>query len=285
MHGHSAPDGKSKIRNFDDAHPDANVQLKVTYRATDQLTPNPKNLRQHPRKQIRQLAESIRTFGFISPIVIDGGRNVVIGHGRWMAARQIGLAEVPTIQVEHLSQEQLTALMIADNQLANSVWDERLLAEQLKELSVLDLDFNLEVMGFEMGEIDLLIEGLAGGNAKDDPADAIPAMPERPPVSRTGDLWLLDRHRLCCGSALDRRAYEVLMDGERAGTVFTDPPYNVPIDGHASGLGAIRHRDFAMASGEMSEVEFTAFLTKPASFSHPTARTGRSTTSAWTGDT
>jgi DNA modification methylase len=153
--------------------------------------------------------------------------------------------------------------MIADNQLANSVWDERLLAEQLKELSVLDLDFNLEVMGFEMGEIDLLIEGLASGaQAQDDPADAIPAAPDRPPVSRAEDLWLLDRHRLYCGSALDSRSYGVLMNCEHANVVFTDPPYNSKIDGHASGLGAIRHREFVMASGEMSEGEFTAFLTK-----------------------
>jgi 16S rRNA G966 N2-methylase RsmD len=136
------------------------------------------------------------------------------------------------------------------------------LAEQLKELSELDLDFSLEATGFETGEIDLRIEGLASGaDPQDDPADAIPATPERPPVSRAGDLWLLGRHRLCCGSALDPRSYDVLMDGERAHIVFTDPPYNVPIDGHACGLGAIRHRDFAMASGEMSEVEFTAFLT------------------------
>jgi DNA modification methylase len=132
----------------------------------------------------------------------------------------------------------------------------------LKELSELDLDFNLETTGFEMGEIDLRIEALATAQTKDDPADAIPATPERPLVSRAGDLWLLGRHRLYCGNALDPHAYDVVMDGQRAALVFTDAPYNVPIDGHASGLGAIRHRDFVMASGEMSEREFTAFLTK-----------------------
>jgi DNA modification methylase len=243
------------------------VRIAVAYLPIDQLVPNPKNPRQHSVRQVRQIAKSITTFGFISPIVIDAGRNVIIGHGRWQAAKQIGLTEVPTIQVEHLSRAQLVALTIADNRLTEtSSWDERLLAEQLKELSELDLDFDIESTGFEMGEIDLRIESLeSGGDSQDDPADTIPPMPERPPVSRTGDLWLLGRHRLGCGSALDRRAYGALMDGERADLVFTDPPYNVPIDGHASGLGAIRHRDFVMAAGEMGEEEFTAFLTEACS--------------------
>jgi len=243
------------------------VRIVVAYRPTDLLVPNPKNARQHSVRQIRQIAKSITTFGFISPIVIDAGQNVIIGHGRWQAAKQIGLTEVPTIQVEHLSRAQLVALTIADNRLTEtSSWDERLLAEQLKELSELDLDFDIESTGFEMGEIDLRIESLeSGGDSQDDPADTIPPMPERPPVSRTGDLWLLGRHRLSCGSALDRRAYGGLMDGERADLVFTDPPYNVPIDGHASGLGAIRHRDFVMAAGEMGEKEFTTFLTEACS--------------------
>jgi DNA modification methylase len=154
--------------------------------------------------------------------------------------------------------------MIADNRLTdNSSWDNRLLAEQLQELSELDLNFSLEATGFAMGEIDLRIEGLRPGPmTQDDPVDAIPATPSRPPVSRVGDLWLLGRHRFLCGNALERRSYEVLMNGEPADMVFTDPPYNVPIDGHASGLGAIRHREFAMASGEMSAAEFTAFLTR-----------------------
>jgi DNA modification methylase len=243
------------------------IRIAVAYRPIDQLVPSPKNPRQHSARQIRQIAKSIRTFGFISPIVIDAERNVIIGHGRWQAAKQIGLTEVPTIQVEHLSRAQLVALTIADNRLTEtSSWDERLLAEQLKELSELDLDFDIESTGFEMGEIDLRIEGLeSGGDPQDDPADTIPLMPERPPVSRTGDLWLLGRHRLGCGNALDRRAYGALMDGERADLVFTDPHYNGPIDGHACGLGAIRHRDFAMAVGEMGEEEFTAFLTEACS--------------------
>jgi DNA modification methylase len=187
---------------------------------------------------------------------------VIAGHGRIMACRQLGWKEVPTIRLEHLSDGQTRAFMIADNRLTeNSVWDDRLLAKQLKELFMLDLDFSLEVTGFEMGEIDLRIEKLgAGPDGGEDPADKVPALPTGPRVSRAGDLWLLGNHRVYCGSALDQAAYTALMAGEQAEVVFTDPPYNVAIDGNVSGLGATRHRDFMMASGEMNEAEFTDFL-------------------------
>jgi DNA modification methylase len=152
--------------------------------------------------------------------------------------------------------------MIADNRLPeNSVWDDRLLAEQLKDLSMLDLDFSIEVTGFEMGEIDFRIEGLKPPpQAEEDPADVISAAPAGPAVSRAGDLWLLGTHRVYCGSALEEGSYATLMQDEKAAMVFTDPPYNVPIEGNVSGLGAVHHREFVMASGEMNEAEFTAFL-------------------------
>jgi DNA modification methylase len=187
---------------------------------------------------------------------------VIAGHGRVLAARQLGLERVPTIRLEHLSEEQAKGFAIADNRLTeNSVWDERLLGEQLKELSLLKLDFSLEATGFEMGEIDLKIEGLTSPSDEEDPADAIPT-PAGPTVSEVGDLWLLGRHRVYCGSALDESAYAALMRDKRAAAVFTDPPYNVPIEGNVSGLGAVRHREFVMASGEMDEAQFTAFLTR-----------------------
>jgi DNA modification methylase len=145
----------------------------------------------------------------------------------------------------------------------HSRWDERLLAEQLQELSLLDLDFDLEVTGFEMGEIDLKIESLAPDAERDpDPADRIVPLSNAPAVSRPGDLWQLGNHRVLCGSALDDSAYRVLLGRTRAAMVFVDPPYNLPINGHVSGLGAIHHREFAMASGEMKEAEFRAFLAK-----------------------
>ena len=139
--------------------------------------------------------------------------------------------------------------------------DDRLLAEQLKDLSLSGIDFSLEVIGFEMAEIDLRISSLDDMPEEgDDPADVLPEGSAGPPVSKIGDAWLLGRHRLLCGSALDTLAFTALMGEERAPMAFTDPPYNVEIDGHTSGLGAIHHRPFPMASGEMDGSEFTAFL-------------------------
>jgi 16S rRNA G966 N2-methylase RsmD len=160
-----------------------------------------------------------------------------------------------------LNEAQAKAFKIADNRLTEtSTWDDRLLGQQLKELSELNLDFSLEATGFEVGEIDLRIEGLEEANAQPDAADALPPVPSYP-VSNVGDLWLLGDHRLYCGSALEASAYAALMNNEQAAMVFTDPPYNVPIAGHASGLGAVQHQGFVMASGEMSEAAFTGFLT------------------------
>jgi hypothetical protein len=193
-------------------------------------------------------------------VLIDAEQRVIAGHGRILAAKQLGWSEVPAIAIEHLDAAQRRAFAIADNRLTeNSAWDDRLLAEQLKELSIVDLSFDLEATGFDMGEIDVRIESLNEKPAAPDPADLLPAMEERA-VSRVGDLWTLGRHRLLCGDALDAENFAALMDGKIADVVFTDPPYNVPIQGHVSGLGVIRHREFPMASGEMTEADFTRFL-------------------------
>lgn len=239
--------------------------LAVVQRAISGLTLDPKNPRVHTQKQIRQLAHSIEVFGFNVPVLVDGQLNVIAGHGRVLACRQLGWSEVPTICLGHLNEAQKQAFMIADNRLTDtSVWDDRLLAGLLQELSVLDLDFSLEATGFEMGEIDMRIQGVeeATDAGEGDPADAVPMESSRPPICQPGDLWLLRRHGVFCGNSLDPVAYAVLMDGEQAAMVFTDPPYNVPIDGHVSGLGRIRHRDFAMACGEMNEAQFIEFLTR-----------------------
>src|ERR1700756_3271024 len=236
--------------------------LKIVYRPIEQLKPDPANPRLHSKKQIRQVAKSIETFGFNVPILVDADLNVICGHGRLLAARELGMTEVPTLCLDHLTPAQACAFMIADNRLTEiATWDDRLLAEQLQDLSLSGLDFSLEVTGFEMGEIDLRIAALEDLPLQDeDPADVLPEVAAGPPVSKLGDLWLLGRNRLLCGSALDSAAFTALMRQERATMVFTDPPYNVPIDGHASGLGAIHHRPFPMASGEMDKAEFTAFL-------------------------
>jgi DNA modification methylase len=236
--------------------------LKIVYRAVDELKLDPANPRRHSKKQIRQIANSIRTFGFIVPVLIDRHGRVLAGHGRLLACRELGITEVPTLCLEHLTPAQAGAFMIADNRLTEiATWDDKLLAEQLKELSLVDLDFSIEVIGFEMGEIDLRIASLEDApDPADDPADAIPELPPRPPVSKHGDLWLLGHHRVLCGNALDPTDFAVLFGEERAAMVFSDPPYNVPIDGHASGLGAIHHRPFVMASGEVDKAGFIAFL-------------------------
>jgi DNA modification methylase len=243
---------------------DPNLHLKIIYRRIEELKPNPANPRRHTRRQIRQIGKSLKAFGFIVPVLIDKDGNIIAGHGRVLAAREVGVAEVPTLCLDHLTPEQARAFGIADNRLTEiSTWDDRLLAEQLQALSLVGLDFDIEVTGFEMGEIDLRIASLEDlPEQADDPADALPEFSTQPPVSKIGDLWMLGRHRLLCGSALDVAAFAALMGEERASAVITDPPYNVRIDGHASGLGAVHHRPFPMASGEMDRAEFTAFLGK-----------------------
>jgi len=240
----------------------AAAPMAIVYRAIDTLKPDPTNPRRHSKKQIRQIADSIKVFGFIVAILIDRNGKIICGHGRLMAARALGITEVPTVCFDHLTEAQIRAFMIADNRLTEiAIWDDRLLAEQLKDLSLSGLDFSLEVTGFEMGEIDLRIASLEDTLPQgDDPADALPETPAGPPVSKIGDDWRLGRNRLLCGSALDTLAFRALMGEERAAMVFADPPYNVEIDGHASGLGAIHHRPFPMASGEMDKADFTTFL-------------------------
>lgn len=215
-----------------------NGSIKIAFRQIADLELDPRNPRAHSPRQVRQIARSIESFGFNVPVLIDGKRKVLAGHGRIMACKELGWSKVPTISLEHLSEAQARAFMIADNRLTeNSVWDDRLLAEQLKELSVLDLEFSIEATGFEMGEIDLRIEGLLSP-AELDQADDLESVPAGPPASQAGDLWLLGEHRVLCASALDRESYATLMDGEKADLIFTDPPYNVRIEGNVSGLGA-----------------------------------------------
>jgi len=242
--------------------PSPSARLQIIYRGIDQLKPDPANPRRHSNKQVRQIAESIRVFGFNVPILVDRHGNVIAGHGRLLAAQQLGRTEVPTVCLDHLTPAQVRTFRIADNKLTeNAEWDDRLLAQQLKDLSLIGLDFSLELTGFAMAEIDLRILSLDDTpEPADDPADAVPAVSPGPAISKLGDAWLLGRHRVLCGNTLDTNAFAALMGERRAAMVFTDPPYNVPIDGHASGLGAIHHRPFPMAAGEMDSGEFTAFL-------------------------
>jgi DNA modification methylase len=237
--------------------------LNVSYLPISELKPDSNNPVDHKPKQIRQIAHSIDEFGFITPVVIDRNKNVIAGHGRILAASLLGWTKVPTISVDHLNEAQIKAFRIADNKLTqNSTWNERLLGEQLKFLAESELDFSIEVTGFEMGEIDMFIEGLAEQSEDNDPADTLPENQTASPVTRAGDRYLLGDNAIICGNALDETLYRQLLGQERAAMTFADPPYNVPIEGNVGGLGAIKHGDFAMACGEMSKQQFTAFLSR-----------------------
>jgi DNA modification methylase len=233
--------------------------LRIVMRPIETLTPDPKNARRHPPKQVRQLAASIATFGFIVPVLVDRHDRVVSGHGRLLAARELGITEVPTIRIDHLSDAERRAFQIADNELTtHAEWDEVLLAEQLSILSATDLDFDIEVTGFELPAIDLLLQGNAEKSASADPDDA--PVESGPAVSRAGDIWQLGQHRVACGSALDVATYAELMGSDRATMVFSDPPWNLPIQGHVGGLGKRKHREFIQGSGEMTDDEFARFI-------------------------
>ena len=235
--------------------------LTITPRRVDALTPNSRNARTHSKKQIRQIADSITAFGWTNPILVDDTGGVVAGHGRLEAAMLLGIDEVPTICLNNMTEEEIRAYVIADNKLAeNAGWDREMLAIELQGLIELDVDFDVTLTGFEMPEIDILIGELDIAR-HDDAADEAPIVGDGPPVTRPGDIWRIGEHRLICGDATDHDTYARLLDGAEAQMIFTDPPYNVPIDGHVSGLGKVQHREFAMASGEMSQVEFTGFLT------------------------
>lgn len=219
------------------------------------LSPAPRNARTHSPKQVRQIARSIEAFGFTSPVLIDGAGMVIAGHGRLAAARLLGMAAVPTLCIDWLSPAQQRAYVIADNRLAEKAgWDRELLALELGELMALDIDETLT--GFELREIELVLDAGASAGAE----DTVPEPAPGPSVCQPGDLWQLGRHRLLCGDALAPSSYAALMGRERARLVVTDPPYNVPIGGHVSGLGKVRHREFVQGSGELSEAGFTGFL-------------------------
>lgn len=236
--------------------------LSIAYLPIGQLKPDPGNARLHSAKQVRQITKSIETFGFNVPLLIDAEGNVIAGHGRLLAAKRLGWDQVPAIRLDHLSETQKRAFMIADNRLAEvAVWDDQLLAEQLRALASVELNFDIETIGFDMGEIDLRIEALGAPSENAQEAEPTLSAVCGPPVSRTGDLWLMGRHKVLCGDARDEQAHGVLLGSDRASMVFTDPPYNVAIDGHVSGLGKVRHREFIMASGEMTREAFAQFLT------------------------
>ena len=233
------------------------TKSQIVYRRLSELTPNSQNARKHPKQQIRQIAASIKQFGFVVPILIDRNGRIIAGHARAEAAKLLDIQEVPTILLENLTENQVKAFTLADNKLAeNAVWDPDILAVELQHLVEID-EFDVTVTGFEVAEIDSIIDEARSEREED---NAIEIDETAQPITRLGDLWKLNKHRLFCGNALQEASFTKLMSPRRADLVFSDPPYNLRIDGNVCGKGSIHHREFAMASGEMSAAEYVAFL-------------------------
>jgi len=236
-------------------------ELTVEARPLRGLKPNPRNARTHSKRQLKAIVDSIKAFGFTNPVLVDDGGMILAGHGRFEAAKLLGLDKVPTIRISDLSDAQKRAYVLADNKLAErSGWDRETLAAELGELSIMlpELGYSVDLTGFEVGEIDSL---LADGEeekaaSRDDEVGPAPATP----LTRPGDVWILGRHRVLCGDARDAGLVRKLLGDDLVDMVFTDPPYNVPVDGHVMGRGKVKHADFAMASGEMSQADFRTFL-------------------------
>jgi DNA modification methylase len=232
----------------------------VSYLPIGSILPDPSNPRKHSSEQIHAIARSLEAFGFNAPILVNKANRIVAGHGRLEAAKRLKLTEAPVIRLEHLSEQQAKAYMLADNKLTDrSSWDDRKVAIVLKELSEIALDFKIEATGFEAPEIDLRIQSLEPPDESTDSADHFEAA-HGPPVSRADDLWTLGGHRLLCGNALDPQAYDALLAREKAAAVFTDPPDNGGVKGDVSGKGAEKQREPPMAVGETAEDAFRRYL-------------------------
>ncbi|WP_334308053.1 site-specific DNA-methyltransferase [Anaerotignum sp.] len=195
----------------------------------DELIPYANNARTHSKEQITKIRSSLREFGFVNPVLIDKDKNIIAGHGRCEAAKAEGIKEVPCVMVEHLTEAQKKAYIIADNKLAlDAGWDNEILAVELESLK--DLNFDVELTGFNAAEIDDLFSNIHDKEVSDDDFDVDAALEEEP-ISKQGDLWLLGRHRLVCGDSTKAETYESLMDGKKANLVVTDPPYGVSYNG------------------------------------------------------
>lgn len=234
------------------------LRLQIEEMPIIQLKRNAHSPRLHPDKQIAMLARNIDAFGFLVPCLIDEKKRLLSGAARVSAAERLGMHKIPVIRVQHLSDTDKRAFIIADNKLAEwGVWDADILRSELQVFTELGIDFDFSVIGFETAEVDVILDG--GADSIED--DALPLIgPHKSAVSRLRDLWLAGVHRILCADALSIASYQTLLGDKRARLVVTDPPYNVPIAGHVGGNGAVQHREFAMASGEMSPAQFEAFL-------------------------
>ena len=247
---------------------------QVTLRSVDDLQNYARNARKHDAKQIGQLKNSISAFGFMNPIIVDALGVLIAGHGRLQAAIELGLQKVPVIEAPHLSDAEVKAYRLADNKIAeNASWDEGLLRIELAELVDLefsgDLAFDVNTIGFETAELDLL----RGENPHGNEPEVVEG-PLEVEVCKPGETWVLGEHQIACLSALNESSYRTLLNGNKPSLIITDPPYNVPVRGHVRTSGSAKHREFAMASGEMSSREFAEFLTHSLGYATSAAGAG-----------
>jgi DNA modification methylase len=222
--------------------------------AIESLKLNPRNARTHSKRQIKLIAGSLKAFGFINPVLVDESGMIIAGHGRVAAAKLIGMTEVPVLRIDHLSDDEKRAYVLADNQLAaRAGWEPEILAIELQHLTEIAVDLDLTVTGFEMPQIDLILEKAKAPKPEDEvqPIDRTGRA-----VTRPGDLWRLGPHRIHCANSLEMASYGALMGEALANIVVADPPYNVKIAGFVSKSARMAHRNFAMAVGEMSEDTF-----------------------------
>lgn len=250
----------------------------IVYIEIAELKAAPRNARTHSKRQLEQIGVSMRRFGFTNPVLIDDDNGIIAGHGRVAAAKGIGLTLVPCVRLSHMSDAEKRAYVIADNKLAlNAGWDMEILAIEFQGLA--DLGFDIALTGFELPEVDLILTDADGSSPEPAGPEDLCPQPDAAAVTRPGDHWVMGRHALYCGDAKDPAVLEHLMGDRRADMIFTDPPYNVAIDGNVSGLGKTHHREFAEASGEMSQEQFTEFLRRSLAL----AATAPLPMSVWTG--
>ncbi|MDR1338021.1 MAG: ParB N-terminal domain-containing protein [Rickettsiales bacterium] len=233
--------------------------LHIENVAVGQIRVYAKNAKNHPEKQVQQIAASIKEFGFNNPILIDENSEIIAGHGRLAAAHVIGLETVPVIRLSHLSDAQKRAYRLADNKIGeNGGWNADILRLEIAELEEICGDLDISITGFADVEIDVLEN--PKGKPADPKANAVPYIPENEIITQLGDVWRIGEHRVICGDSLKAETFERLLGDSRADMILQDPPFNVKIQGHVCGSGAVKHKEFAMASGEMSVDEFTNFL-------------------------
>lgn len=237
------------------------ANLIIENMALNQIRAYEKNAKSHPEGQIQQIAASILQFGFNNPILVDENLEIIAGHGRMDAAQILGLETVPVIRLSHLSEAQKRAYRLADNKIAeNGGWNADLLRLEISELEQICDDMDISITGFTDVELDIL--AMDDRTTVASKVNNVPYIPENEIVTRLCDVWRIGDHRIICGNSLDGNAFEKLLGNRLADMVLQDPPYNVKISGHVCGAGNVHHKEFMMASGEMTSDEFTQFLRK-----------------------